>query len=115
MAAYDWQFAAVGNGAYDYAYFVALVADPDDRRRLEPELKRSYLAARAAAGAPPLRDLEADASKGALLALASFVMGAATAGDDDAAVATHRKGLVRLATAARDWGAARALPGGAGK
>ena len=42
---------------------------------------------------------------GALLGLASFVIGAATAGDAPASVATHRAGLERLSAAALDWGA----------
>ena len=52
------------------------------------------------------RDLERDLRYGCLLALASFVMGAAVAGDDAASVETHRRGLRRLAAAALDWGAA---------
>ena len=106
VVVYDWQFASVGNGAYDLAYFSALVADPDDRRRLDPELRRAYVSGLAGSGAPVPRDLERDLRYGCLLALASFVMGAAVAGDDAASVETHRRGLRRLAAAALDWGAA---------
>ena len=106
VVVYDWQFASVGNGAYDLAYFSALVADPDDRRRLDPELRRAYVSGLAGSGAAAPRDLERDLRYGCLLALASFVMGAAVAGDDAASVETHRRGLRRLAAAALDWGAA---------
>ena len=106
VVVYDWQFASVGNGAYDLAYFSALVADPDDRRRLDPELRRAYVSGLVGSGAPAPRDLERDLRYGCLLALASFVMGAAVAGDDAASVETHRRGLRRLAAAALDWGAA---------
>ena len=58
VVVYDWQFASVGNGAYDLAYFSALVADPDDRRRLDPELRRAYVSGLAGSGAPVPRDLE---------------------------------------------------------
>ena len=106
VVVYDWQFASVGNGAYDLAYFSALVADPDDRRRLDPELRRAYVSGLIGSGAAAPRDLERDLRYGCLLALASFVMGAAVAGDDAASVETHRRGLRRLAAAALDWGAA---------
>ena len=106
VVVYDWQFASVGNGAYDLAYFSALVADPDDRRSLDPELRRAYVSGLVGSGAPAPRDLERDLRYGCLLALASFVMGAAVAGDDAASVETHRRGLRRLAAAALDWGAA---------
>ena len=106
VVVYDWQFTSVGNGAYDLAYFSGLVADPDDRRRLDPELRRAYVSGLAGSGAAAPRDLERDLRYGCLLALASFVMGAAVAGDDAASVETHRRGLRRLAAAALDWGAA---------
>ena len=106
VVVYDWQFASVGNGAYDLAYFSALVADPDDRRRLDPELRRAYVSGLVGSGAAAPCDLERDLRYGCLLALASFVMGAAVAGDDAASVETHRRGLRRLAAAALDWGAA---------
>ena len=109
---YDWQFAAVGNGAYDVAYYVALSCDRDERRLRDGDLRAAYLAALAdAAGgeaAPTLDDR--DMRKAVLLGLASFVIGAATAGDAPASVATHRSGLDRLSGAALDWGAAAVLP-----
>ena len=105
VVVYDWQFTSVGNGAYDLAYFSALVADPDDRRRLDSELRRAYVSALVRSGAPVPSDLERDLRHGCLLALASFVMGAAVAGDDAASIETHRRGLRRLAAAALDWGA----------
>ena len=105
VVVYDWQFTSVGNGAYDLAYFSALVADPDDRRRLDSELRRAYVSALVRSGAPVPSDLERDLRHRCLLTLASFVMGAAVAGDDAASIETHRRGLRRLAAAALDWGA----------
>ena len=112
VVVYDWQFAAVGNGAYDVAYYIALSCDRDERRLRDGDLRAAYLAALAdAAGgeaAPTLDDR--DMRKAVLLGLASFVIGAATAGDAPASVATHRSGLDRLSGAALDWGAAAVLP-----
>ena len=108
VVVYDWQFAALGNGGYDLAYFVALSAPVEERRRAEGALRAAYAAALAeASGAPPPppEALARDANRGVLLGLASFVIGAATAGDAPASVATHRAGLERLSAAALDWGA----------
>ncbi|KAJ8612592.1 hypothetical protein CTAYLR_009798 [Chrysophaeum taylorii] len=97
VCVFDWQFASVGAGAYDYAYFVALALPPHLRREMDASLRETYLAERPEdPGALDPPDLEA----GVLLALASFVMGAATAQDHR----MHHEGITRLALAARDWG-----------
>jgi aminoglycoside phosphotransferase (APT) family kinase protein len=99
VVAYDWQFCCVGNGAYDLAYFLGLALEPDERRARDAALRAAYAAAAGVGDAALARDL-ADAAR---LALASFVIGAATAGDAPESVATHRRGLARLAAAALDW------------
>mmetsp|Transcript_566 Transcript_566/g.2007 ORF Transcript_566/g.2007 Transcript_566/m.2007 type:complete len:369 (-) Transcript_566:288-1394(-) len=110
---YDWQFVCLANGAYDFAYFVGLALDTDERRKREPALRRRYASERN----KPFDDAAffgTDLQVAVLLALASFVIGAATATDHD----LHLNGINRLAAAAFDWDAPNALQaeeeGGAG-
>ena len=129
VCVFDWQFASLGDGSYDLAYFLALAHAPDERRRRERALRSAYLAALARTPrfttgqglgtadttggntglqrqAPSEARLERALAHASLLALASFVIGAAVcAHDDHAALATHKTGLLRLSAAALDWGA----------
>jgi len=101
---YDWQFVCRAKGAYDYAYFVGLLDDRTD----EPRLRQVYADARGAFDADAF--FGPDLRAAVLLALASFVMGAATANDHD----LHRAAIARLAAAAYDWHAAESLLGARG-
>mmetsp|Transcript_20440 Transcript_20440/g.81765 ORF Transcript_20440/g.81765 Transcript_20440/m.81765 type:complete len:293 (+) Transcript_20440:771-1649(+) len=107
----DWQFASVASAAYDLAYFATLALATPDRRRLEPGLFEAYCDERRQAGDPDFADdadwprrraafFGDDLRVAVLLALASFVIGAATARHHD----LHRRSIDRLARAALDWG-----------
>ena len=55
-------------------------------------------------------EFEDDLRASALVALASFAMGAANNGADAAFATVHAMGLARIAQAAIDWDAGRLLP-----
>ena len=107
MIAYDWQFVSSGRAAYDVAYLLALSLPPDDRRASEKSLLGEYWAARGSSAAD--KGFEADMRAAVLCSFASFAIGAATNGSDEAFRAKHSLGLTRLATAASDWSAESAL------
>ena len=100
IVVYDWQFLSLAKGAYDYAYFLGLM-DTELRRTRESDFRQLYTQHRR----NNFKDRENnnffgdDLQVSVLLALASFVMGAATANDHD----THHRSIHRLATAAIDW------------
>ena len=121
-AAFDWQFVAAARGAVDLAYFLALALAPEERRVHEAELRAAYEAAHAAERPPPspscgegtsprppgLACDDTDLGAGLCVALASFIMGAATAEGEEAR-RIHSTAIIRIAHAAIDWGAERAL------
>ena len=111
-AAFDWQFVAAARGAVDLSYFLALALAPEERRAHEAELRAAYEAAHAAeraASGPPGGATDracddADLCAGLCIALASFIMGAATAEGEEAR-RIHSTAITRIAHAAIDWGA----------
>ena len=97
LRVFDWQFVCLAKPSYDFAYFVGLAFDTDDRRAFEPDLRAAYVQERPVTAEFFVEDLQMSV----LLALASFVMGAATASDH----LLHHTSILRLANAAFDWNA----------